>query len=78
MSDPNETPPGVAFAIGRAIGPAVVRNRLRRRLRAVLTRAAQRNAIPPGLLLVGGTPQLLELTFEQLEDEVQTLLSSLR
>ena len=31
-----QTPPWVAFAIGRAVGPAVVRNRLRRRLRAVL------------------------------------------
>jgi len=30
-----DQPPAVAFAIGRKVGPAVVRNKLRRRLRAI-------------------------------------------
>lgn len=38
-----DTTPRVAFAVGRNVGPAVVRNRLRRRLRAVW-----READPPG------------------------------
>jgi ribonuclease P protein component len=42
----------VAFAIGRACGPAVVRNRVRRRLRALL---AQRD-LAPGWYLFGVRP----------------------
>ncbi len=42
--DPDLVPPQVAFAIGRAVGPAVSRNRLRRRLRAVLANSD----VPPG------------------------------
>jgi ribonuclease P protein component len=52
VPDPNLSPPRVAFALGRTLGPAVVRNRLRRRLRAVLAAAD----LPPGLYLVGARP----------------------
>ncbi|MET0805318.1 MAG: ribonuclease P protein component [Acidimicrobiales bacterium] len=38
-----DTAPRVAFAVGRNVGPAVARNRLRRRLRALW-----RDATPPG------------------------------
>jgi ribonuclease P protein component len=38
-----DTAPRVAFAVGRKVGSAVVRNRLRRRLRALW-----REATPPG------------------------------
>jgi ribonuclease P protein component len=38
-----DTTPRVAFAVGRKVGPAVVRNRLRRRLRALW-----QEATPPG------------------------------
>jgi ribonuclease P protein component len=33
---PDDDPPRVAYAIGRAVGPAVARNRVRRRLRAAM------------------------------------------
>lgn len=46
-------PVRVAYAIGRAVGGAVVRNRLRRRLRAVVGDLDRTGAIPPGLYLVG-------------------------
>ncbi len=39
LPDPSASPPRVAFAIGRAVGPAVVRNQVRRRLRVLLAAA---------------------------------------
>jgi ribonuclease P protein component len=62
LSDPSSNPPRVAFAISRAVGNAVIRNRLRRRLRAVMTEMD----IPPGLYLIGCRPTAGELTFEQI------------
>lgn len=62
VHDPAVIPPQVAFAIGRAVGPAVTRNRVRRRLKAILSHAD----VPSGLFLVGATVQVNELTFDQL------------
>lgn len=45
-------PPRVAYALGRRIGGAVERNRLRRRLRAVVAESAP----PPGAYLIGAQP----------------------
>ncbi|MDA3015011.1 MAG: ribonuclease P protein component [Actinomycetota bacterium] len=53
LPDPSIRPPRVAFAIGRAHGPAVARNRLRRRLRPILSTLAAEGTLPPGHLLVG-------------------------
>jgi len=72
VPDPNVEPPRVAFAIGRAVGPAVVRNRLRRRLRALLVNSA----VPPGIYLFGATPKACELTFDELEQSLTELLTS--
>ena len=73
VPDQCSTSPKVAFAIGRAVGPAVVRNRLRRRLRALLNEVH----LAPGLYLIGGTPQLSELTFDQLSTLVDRLSARL-
>ncbi|MGB0113201.1 MAG: ribonuclease P protein component [Ilumatobacteraceae bacterium] len=70
VPDPNLVPPKVAFAIGRAVGSAVQRNRLRRRLRALLTASD----VPPGLYLFGARPPACEQTFEQLGTTVASLL----
>jgi ribonuclease P protein component len=51
LSDASD-PPRVAYAIGRSVGTAVDRNRLRRRLRAVLAEAP----LAPGTYLVGAGP----------------------
>jgi len=51
------TPPRVAFAVPRKVGPAVVRNRLRRRIRAHLAvRAGRDGALAPGAYLVSVAP----------------------
>ena len=51
LPDPTAHPPRVGFAISRAVGPAVVRNRLRRQLRA-LSRARAERWMPGSYLLI--------------------------
>jgi ribonuclease P protein component len=67
----------VAFALGRALGPAVVRNRLRRRLRAVCRALDSAGSMPGGLLLIGANPTVLELPFAQIESEMATMMAEL-
>jgi ribonuclease P protein component len=62
----------VAFAIGRPVGPAVLRNRLRRRLRVIV----RQNDFPPGYLLVGVRPKATELTFDQLRTTMADLATA--
>ena len=63
----------VAYAIGRRVGPAVVRNRLRRRLRAIL--AEVRPA--PGDYLVVTDPGAVSLPFSELKALVSKALTTL-
>ena len=60
----------VAYAIGKAVGGAVVRNRLRRRLRAVMTDVEHDGALTPGLYLVGATPPAAATPFSDLRAHV--------
>ena len=50
--DGADEPPRVAFAIGKAAAGAVVRNRIRRRLRAALRGLRSEGALPTGAYLV--------------------------
>jgi ribonuclease P protein component len=52
------TPPRAGFAIGKGTGGAVVRNRMRRRLRAALRARLAEGRLPPGTYLLGGTADL--------------------
>jgi ribonuclease P protein component len=61
-----------AFAIGRPVGPAVVRNRLRRRLRVIV----RENDFPPGYWLIGARPRATELTFDQLRSTMLDLATA--
>jgi ribonuclease P protein component len=63
----------VAYAIGRTVGPAVTRNRLRRRLRALL--AMQEPRLPAGLYLIGATPAAAGRSFAELALDLDRLLS---
>ncbi len=47
----------VAYAVGRHAGTAVVRNRIRRRLRAALAELAAADGLPAGAVVISaGTP----------------------
>jgi ribonuclease P protein component len=56
--DPAE-PPRVAFAVGRRVGGAVTRNRLRRRLRVLLRDPSL--GLHPGAYLVSAAPGAADL-----------------
>jgi ribonuclease P protein component len=62
---PGDAPPKVAYAVGRPVGSAVVRNRVRRRLRAAARTLRADAALPDGTLLVRAEPTVTELTFDQ-------------
>ena len=69
----------MAFAVGRAYGPAVRRNRLRRRLRALLTELDRRQPLPPGMMLIGARPSPdTELTFEVVRSDLTQLVDRVR
>jgi ribonuclease P protein component len=61
--DPAE-PPRVAYTIGRRVGSAVVRNRVRRRLRMLVREAAPR--LRPGSYLIGAGPEAAHLSYNNL------------
>jgi ribonuclease P protein component len=74
LPDPGADPPRLAFAVGRAVGPAVTRNRVRRRLQALLSTGTRP---PPGWYLIGARPSVNELTFDQLRSELTDLVAKI-
>ena len=73
MPGPDGSPACVAYAIGRRVGPAVVRNRLRRRLRAILVDLRP----SPGDYLVVAEPDAAPLSSPDLKALVSKALSTL-
>jgi|TARA_B100001750_G_scaffold194166_1_gene165464 ribonuclease P protein component len=73
--DSTLTHPRVAYAIGRSRGTAVQRNRLRRRVHAVL-RESER-AIPKGRYLIGALVPAVSANFPQVRDDVLQLLKKI-
>lgn len=71
VDDQMVRPPQVAFALNRALGNAVMRNRLRRRLRAVLNDID----VPPGIFLIGATRDACELTYVELKVTTISLIT---
>ena len=74
------TPPRVAYSVGRRVGPAVVRNRVKRRVRAVLAEVAgPEGTLPPGpgAYLVSLRPQADERTYAELDVAVRSALQRL-
>jgi ribonuclease P protein component len=69
----------VAFAIGRAIGPAVSRNLLRRRLRSLLGQCSDPQlALAPGWYLFGVRPGGALPSYDELAFDLERLLRALR
>ena len=72
IPDPSAVPPRVAYALGRAVGPAVVRNRLRRQLRALLTESS----LPPGQYLIGAQAAAAQRSRDELVFDLDRLVAS--
>ena len=73
-----EARPRVAFSVNRRVGSAVVRNRARRRLRAVVDELARDGAVAGfgGTWLVSARSDLSELTVSELRAVVASALSA--
>jgi ribonuclease P protein component len=65
--------PRVAYAIGKRVGQAVVRNRLRRQLRAAVGDAT---GLRPGAYLVAVGPGAYGLSYEDLRTKVVTAMTA--
>lgn len=81
LHDPSIRPARVAFAIGRAHGSAVDRNRLRRRLRAVLREHVAIGTLESGWYLMGiersMSERVLRISGSELTEWVADLLTRL-
>ena len=68
-------PPQIAYSVSRAVGNAVVRNRIRRRLRAII--AARATTLSEGHgYLVGVTPGASDQTFGELSHSIDVCLAA--
>lgn len=67
-------PPRVAYAVGKRVGPAVVRNRVRRRLRAA-TMAHRAELQPGAAYLIGAAPAASSASFAEIDAAMGELLA---
>lgn len=67
-----DEPPRAAFAVGRSMGGAVVRNRIRRRLRSGLRTLLASGSLPPGAYLVGGSARLATMPWSTLLSDLSS------
>lgn len=66
LADPELDGPRVAFAIGRAAGHAVRRNRVRRQMREII----RSRPLIPGLYLFGVSKKAEDITFPLLKSDI--------
>jgi ribonuclease P protein component len=73
-------PPKVAFAVNRRVGRAVRRNRVRRQLRSIMRElvAEPDSPVEPGTYLVGASPEITALSYQELKNTVQEALAQIR
>ena len=67
----------VAYAIGRRVGPAVVRNRLRRQLRAAVREIDRSTGgLAPGAYLVSLRPEAVGRSYDELRGHLGAALEA--
>jgi ribonuclease P protein component len=66
----------VAYAVPRKVGTAVVRNRIRRRLRAMITDLDRDGRLDAGLYLVGVRPEAADLDAATLRHHLHRALGA--
>lgn len=77
--DSPPTPPRAGFAIGKTTGGAVVRNRVRRRLRAALRALQAADRLPGGgTYLLGATAEVATMPWSELVSLVGDLADEVR
>lgn len=67
------TGPRVAYAVGRRVGNAVTRNKVRRRLRAAVAQATE---LRPGAYLVAAGPEAARASYDELRRDVATAMTA--
>lgn len=80
LDDRPSAPCRVGFAVPKRTGGAVVRNRIRRQLRAIMVELDRDRPelVPSGDLLIGAGPGAVERPFDDLRADVIGLLEDLR
>ena len=73
-----DIPPRAAFALGRSLGGAVLRNRIRRRLRAALRELQSDGRLPAGTYLLGGRAELADLPWADLVELLEATIAEAR
>ncbi|MFW2382625.1 MAG: ribonuclease P protein component [Acidimicrobiales bacterium] len=66
----------LGFTIGRKFGPAVKRNRIRRRLRHSIVDAAQTTTVGTSHVLIGAAPAALSASYPELVGHCRRLLEA--
>jgi len=69
----------VAFAVGRPVGNAVRRNRVRRQLRSIARELAGRSDAPlgPGTYLLSVRPEVTSLAYQELRSLVEEAMAQI-
>ena len=73
----DRTPPRVAYAISRKVGNAVVRNKLRRRLRAAVGDHVDRSGALFSDAVIVAFPSARDLTYAQVQDQVTEIMKKI-
>ncbi|MBZ5522780.1 MAG: ribonuclease P protein component [Acidobacteriia bacterium] len=73
----DESGPRVGFTVGKVLGGAVQRNRIRRRMRAAVQKSLAQLALPLDVVM-HPRRQVLEMEFSRLEQEVSQVFAALQ
>ncbi len=68
----------MAYGVGRSVGNAVVRNRVRRRLRVLMRECLDEGLLDAGQFLVSVGPGAVGIDFDELRVHLRSALADLR